>query len=159
MGGVDDRVEPAFDVFVKTHEPRLRVALVLAYGPDIGREATAEALAYAWERWPATAELEFPVPYLFRVGQSRTRRLRRAWSRATFPEEPTTTQPWIEPQLSAALNRLTSPQRVCTVLVHCFEWHLAEVAELLGINKSTVQTHVERGMQKLRDELRVDVDG
>ena len=39
-------------------EPRLRRAFVAGYGSERGREATAEALAYAWERW---AQIE-PMP-------------------------------------------------------------------------------------------------
>ena len=42
-----------FESFVLAVEPRLRAALVARFGADVGREATAEALAFAWERWPA----------------------------------------------------------------------------------------------------------
>jgi hypothetical protein len=31
-------------------EPRLRRALIARHGGEVGREATAEALAYRWER-------------------------------------------------------------------------------------------------------------
>jgi len=40
-----------FELFALDVEPRLRRALVAAYGSDRGREAAAEALAYAWEHW------------------------------------------------------------------------------------------------------------
>ncbi len=40
-----------FEAFVRDAEPRLRRALVAAYGPEQGRDAAAEALAYAWEHW------------------------------------------------------------------------------------------------------------
>ena len=40
-----------FDDFVADVEPRLRRALVAAYGPEAGREATADALAWAWQHW------------------------------------------------------------------------------------------------------------
>ena len=66
--------ETAFEAFVAAHETRLRRALVAAYGIERGREALAEALAYAWEHWERVAAMEHPVPYLFRVGQSRTGR-------------------------------------------------------------------------------------
>jgi len=38
-----------FEGFVRESEPRLRRALVAAYGFEEGRDATAEALAYGWE--------------------------------------------------------------------------------------------------------------
>jgi DNA-directed RNA polymerase specialized sigma24 family protein len=62
-----------FSRFVEKTEPRLRRALVAAYGSERGREATAEALAYAWEYWEAMQEIDNQLAYLYRVGQSRTR--------------------------------------------------------------------------------------
>ena len=41
------------------------------------------------------------------------------------------------------------------MLVCGHEWTLAEVAELLGIKLTTVQTHMERGLAKLRASLEV----
>ena len=41
------------------------------------------------------------------------------------------------------------------VLVHGYEWTLREVAELTGVTISTVQTHVERALAKLRAALEV----
>ena len=46
-----------FTEFVRAVEPRLRIALMARYGPERGREATAEALAYAWEHWERVAEM------------------------------------------------------------------------------------------------------
>lgn len=42
------------------------------------------------------------------------------------------------------------------MLLHCFEWTLAEVAELLGMSKGTVQVHDRRGLSRLRRELGCD---
>jgi hypothetical protein len=40
-----------FEAFVARVEPGLRRALFAVLGLDRGREATAEALAWAWEHW------------------------------------------------------------------------------------------------------------
>jgi RNA polymerase sigma factor (sigma-70 family) len=154
MGGRD-----GFEQFVQTHEARLRTALVLAYGPEAGREAAAEALAWAWEHWDRVAMIDNPVPYLYRVGQSRTRRIRRPTPTSRFRTEVNDDAPWVEPALGRALNDLTAQQRTCTLLVHCFGWTLAEVADLLDVSKSSVQTHLERGLARLRNDLAVDRDG
>jgi hypothetical protein len=46
-------VDPnGFAAFFAETEPRLRRAFVAAYGPERGREAAAEALAYAWQHRP-----------------------------------------------------------------------------------------------------------
>ena len=70
---VDTSSEAAFRQFVPMVEPQLRTALVGVYGPDRGVEATAEALAFAWEHWDRVKGLSNPAGYLYRVGQSRTR--------------------------------------------------------------------------------------
>jgi DNA-directed RNA polymerase specialized sigma24 family protein len=57
-------------------EPQLRRGLCATYGPERGREATAEALAWAWEHRDRVDSLDRPLPYLYRVERSRTR-LRR----------------------------------------------------------------------------------
>jgi DNA-directed RNA polymerase specialized sigma24 family protein len=138
-----------FDTFVADTEPRLRRAFVASYGADRGREATAEALAYAWEHWRRVSAMENPVGYLFRVGQSRTRRRKTAYLLAPAPH----TEPWIEPGLPAALAALSEHQRLAVVLVHGFGWTLREVAELGGIQPTTVQNHLERGLARLRAAL------
>lgn len=48
----------AFTEFVREAEPRLRRALVVAWGGDRGREATAQALAWAWEHWDRLSGME-----------------------------------------------------------------------------------------------------
>jgi RNA polymerase sigma-70 factor (ECF subfamily) len=61
---------PGFEVFAGTARSRLRTVLVAHYGTEIGADATAEALAYAWQHWPRVGAMDNPVGYLYRVGQS-----------------------------------------------------------------------------------------
>jgi DNA-directed RNA polymerase specialized sigma24 family protein len=150
-------VEPAglsFEEFFESSEPRLRRALIAAYGYERGREATAAALAWAWEHRDKLAGFEYPLGYLYRVGQSRSRvRKRRVLhGRPEWPE------PWFEPALATSLGALTERQRVTVVLVHGYSWTLGEVAELLGIKVTTVQNHLERGLARLRSLLEVTPD-
>jgi RNA polymerase sigma factor (sigma-70 family) len=92
--------------------------------------------------------MENPAGYLYRVGQSRSRRLRRPAVRAVVRSPDRT--PWVKPRLDAALGRLTANQRAAVVLCHGLQWTHREVAELLGIAPSSVQNRVERGLDKLR---------
>jgi RNA polymerase sigma factor (sigma-70 family) len=64
--------------------------------------------------------------------------------------------PWIEPGLPKALSGLSERQREVVMLLHCFEWTLGEVADLLGMSKGSVQVHDRRGMARLRRELGVN---
>jgi DNA-directed RNA polymerase specialized sigma24 family protein len=67
-------------------------------------------------------------------------------------------EPWIEPNLGAALVSLSVAQRTAVVLVHGFGWTMKEVANCTGIRVTTVQNHLDRGLRKLRAELKVVSD-
>ena len=141
-----------FEDFFAHAEPRLRRALVATSGPDRGRDAAAAALAYGWTHWQRVAAMEFPIPYLFRVGQSATRQRRRR----ILYEPVAGVDPWIEPRLREALDALSARQRTAVVLVHAFDWSTGDVASLMGTRASTVQTHLQRGLVRLREILEVD---
>ena len=73
-----------------------------------------------------------------------------------FPEPPTDSTPWVEPALPSSLKALPERQRQAVMLIHGYGWTQMEVAELLGVSKTTVQQHLERGVVKLRKSLGVD---
>ena len=144
----------SFEGFARKVEPRLRESLSATLGSDLGREAAAEALAYAWEHWAKVSAMDNPAGYLYAVGRDRGRRLRPPRRVALMSVDPART-PWVEPGLPDALGRLSEQQRVAVMLLHCFEWTMSEVAGLLGVSKSTVQSHFERGMARLRSRMGV----
>jgi DNA-directed RNA polymerase specialized sigma24 family protein len=144
-----------FEAFVRRHEPRLRRALSAAYGPVIGVEAAAEAMAYAWQHADRILGMDNGAGYLFRVGQTAATRLRRPGPRFPIAEQ-YVEAPEVEPRLIEMLEALTESQRLCVVLVHAYAWTQQEVADLLGIEHATVRTHLARGLTKLRNALEVD---
>lgn len=145
-----------FTQFVKDVEPRLSYALAAAYGVEVGSESTADALAYAWEHWHRIQEMDNPAGYLYRVGQTAARKHRRR--APLFPAVERHELPHVEPGLPSALGQLSEAQRTAVVLVHVLEWSEREAAELLGVNRSTVRRHRDRGLAKLRAALEVTVD-
>ncbi len=148
-----------FEQFVLDVEPRLRRALVAAHGPQVGREATVDALAWAWSHWGRIKPMINPVGYLYRVGRTKATEARLSTATEPVHELPSTDRlPWVEPGLEPALWSLTEHQRVAVVLCHGFQWTHQEVAELLELSRSTVQNHVERGLAHLRRALEVDTD-
>ena len=145
-----------FEAFFREAEPRLRRAYVGTHGTDRAADATAEALAWGWEHWDQVKDMENPVGYLFRVGQSRTRARRSPM----LPPPASVGEPDIDPQLIPALRRLSRSQRTAVWLVHGCQWRYAEVGEAMGISASAVGTHVSRALDSLRRTLRVaEVDG
>lgn len=145
-----------FEEFAETAARRVRAALVAAYGPDIGMDAAAEAMAYGWENWERLEAMGNPAGYMFRVGQSAARKLRRP--AGLLPAPPVHEMPHIEPGLVPALNELSEHQRICVVLVHGFGWSQVEVADLLDVAPPTVRTHLQRAMARLKTSLEVADD-
>ena len=147
----------AFTSFVADAEPRLRRALVARYGVQQGREATLEALVYAWRHWEKVRPMQNAIGYLYRVGTSSVRPVREIAIAAESPND--SHEPWVEPALEPSLALLSEQQRVAVVLRHSFEWTYEEIAELLDVSISSVRTQIARGMDKLRDALEVSGDG
>jgi DNA-directed RNA polymerase specialized sigma24 family protein len=146
------RDDEPFEAFVRSAEPQLRHAFVGSRGVDGATEATAEALAYAWEHWDEVRSRDNPVGWLYRVAQSRTRR--RKVPVLPAPEE--LGLPDVEPMLIPALRDLPEQQRTAVWLVHGCHWRQTEVAEAMGITPSAVSTHVARALAALRARLEVD---
>ena len=134
----------------------MRAALVSTFGPEVGRDATAEALAYGFEHWDRLARMKNPTGYLYRVGQTEARRQNRLVG--YLPATPDAGLPPFEPGLAPALESLTDPQRVCVLMVHALGWPQVDAAEVLEIDVSTLRTHIYRGMAKLRTALEVTTD-
>jgi DNA-directed RNA polymerase specialized sigma24 family protein len=146
-----------FTRFVKEVEPRLSYTFYAAYGAEVGNEVTADALAYAWEHWDKITKMDNPAGYLYRVGQSKARRYRRP--QVLFPKVTPEHAPECEPGLPAALEQLTESQRQAVILVYALEWTEEEAARVLGKSRSTLRTHLERGLAHLRQSLEVAANG
>jgi len=150
----EDRSE-WFAEFVSENERAIRQSLTGALGVDPGREATAEALAYGWEHRDRLRGMDNPAGYLYRVGLNWGRRV-AGRKTVLFPADSRGEFEWVEPGLSAALADLSEKQRLVVYLVHGHDWSFSEVAELLGISKGSVQKHMERGMTRLRRQLKAE---
>ena len=150
----DDSLVDSYVEFITELEPRLRNALTASLGSEEGKEATAEAVAYGWEHWDRLKTMENPAGYLFVVGRRAGRSQRRRTP--VFHEVESRQTPWVEPGLDQALARLPERQRTVVMLLHCFGWSMSEVAQVLGVSKTTVQNHGERGLKRLRRRLGVE---
>ncbi len=64
--------------------------------------------------------------------------------------------PDVEPGLPGALDGLSERQRLVVVLVHGYGYDSREVASILDISVSAIDTHLARGLTKLRDKLGVE---
>jgi RNA polymerase sigma-70 factor (ECF subfamily) len=147
-----DSLADSFSEFVKSNERRLRESLSAACGDQVGRDAAAEALEYGWENWDRVRDMENPAGYLFKVGRGRGRRM-LSRSRPLFDRVDPVRLPDVEPKLPEALARLSERQRMIVILIHCDQWTQGEVAELLGLSRSSVRNHLDRAMGSLRKTI------
>jgi len=148
--GKDD----SFAEFFSEVEHKLRGAFTAAFGVDIGREVCSEALAYGWEHWDRLKGMENPAGYLYRVGVGLGRKVKPSL-RVVYEPMAVDSPGWFEPGLVSALESLSEKQRVVVSLVHGYGWSFGEVAELLEVGKSTIQSYEQRAMKRLRRKLRV----
>lgn len=153
--------EARFEALVGRVEQPLRRALVAAYGPDAGREAAAEALAWAWEHLDRVERMDNPGDYLWRVGQTSIRRGRR-WSErradAPVPERPHEDSLPADPELRTALKGLSDRQRAAVLLVHGWGYPLVEAAAAMGCSTSSLRNHLARGLSRLQSDLGEETD-
>ena len=143
-----------FDQFVVDVQGRVRRALTPVAGAEAARQATADALVVAWADWERVRAMRNPAGYVYTVARNRLRR--GAPRPQAMPEDlASPTHDWeFEPQLVPCLAALPERQRVAVYLVHGCRWPVPEVAALLGISVSTVRVHAQRGLHRLRRELR-----
>jgi len=147
---------PDFAAFFAQSEPMLRRAFVAQFGVDLGREAASEALSYGWSNWSRVGVMANRRGYLFRVGQRWARRQRNRSRRPALGRyEPPQLESSFEPGLGAALDKLSPQQRVSVALVVGFGYSHQQVADMLGLSRSSVQTHTERAMASLKKTLGV----
>lgn len=64
--------------------------------------------------------------------------------------------PQVEPGLPTALARLSERQRVAVVMVHAYGWDREQAAQMLDVSVSTLDSHLQRGLAKLRSALGVE---
>lgn len=149
-----DRRRSSFEAFVVAAEGRVRRALTMAAGPDAAREATADALVEVWRRWDRVEPMDNPTGYLYTVARRR------------LPRRPSITiveltdrlamhdgEHTVEPRLLTALRALPERQRIAAYLVVGCGWTAPEVGELIGVSATTVRTHLDRAMARLRSDL------
>ena len=156
LGVVDERASaaPAFEQFVATTGARLRVALVARYGVDVGVDACADAMAYAWEHWPRVSTMTNAAGYLFRVGQTSARRQARWRQAPAFPAEQSLgPEHHADAGLAHLLAGLDDRQRTVVVLAHVYDWTYAEIGAVLDIPVTSVRNHIHRGLTRLRRTL------
>lgn len=157
----DDRVElreESFESFCQREHASLARALALALDDtELGRDAAAEGLTRAWQRWSTVSALDNPAGWVYRVGlnwgRSRLRRRRREVTTALVPEQASGAVDY-DDGLVRALARLTDEHRSVVVARYYLDWSEAGIAAALDIPAGTVKSRLHRALAHLDDDLR-----
>lgn len=150
----------SFEGFCGTESERLARALALALNDrELGRDAAAEALARAWERWTKVGGYDNPAGWVYRVGlnwgRSRLRRLRREVSTEVFADR---SQPAVEfdDTVATAMRTLSTDHRAVVVGRLFLDWSEADIALALDVPPGTVKSRLSRALRQLERQLGAD---
>lgn len=146
-------IQIEFTEFLENRGPGLRHAFVARYGPDVGGDIMGDVALYAWEHWEKVTQMDNPSGWLYRVGQSRSRRYFRR--PVLFPEPTPRSEATIEPALPGLIGSLPDRQRVAVLLTRAFGYTVREAAGIIGVSPSTVHQNAERGLTRLRERMGV----
>lgn len=154
---MEEPLRADFDDWYPLAHRRLVAGLLLSCGHlDDAVEAADEAMARAYERWDTVCRLESPQAWVYRVGinilkrRNYRRQLEQRLLRRSAPEK---TLPAPSGETWLLLQNLTRRQR--TIVALRFAGGLAEreVAEALGISRSTVSSTLAESLRRLRAQL------
>ena len=146
----------SFDDFYATARPDIAKALALALGDvDLATEATDEAMARAYERWPLVNRLDRPEGWVYRVAMnwalSILRRRKRGEHRFYDPKD--NSLAIADPDVHAALGELDVKHRSVIVCRHLLGWSVADTAAALRVREGTVKSRLSRATSILQSRL------
>ncbi|MFF5289171.1 RNA polymerase sigma factor [Paractinoplanes globisporus] len=153
--------DSSFETFYGASVDRVHRALAVALGDvHLAREATDEAMARAFVRWPAVSRCDNPGGWVFRVGLNWATSWRRKLRRErALPESehgmPVVEAPGPDGDAAAALTLLSVEARAVVVCRIVFGLSTADTAAVLRIAEGTVRSRLSRAMTVLRKALEV----
>lgn len=137
--------------YASTYRAMLRVAYTITGSHAAAEDAVHDAFCAVG---PKIATLDDPVPYLRVAVVNRCRSMHRHASKAPPPTPPDAVG--LDAGLvdfSDALATLPFAQRTAIVMRYLCDLPDEEIATVLQCRRSTVRSHVRRGLEHLRQEL------
>lgn len=146
--------ERDFEAFFVAARSRVLPALRALTSYEDANDAFSDAMSVCHSKWDRVSRMENPHGYAYMVGRRRARRKRRDWDPLTGSEVARAVDPGsFDMELVRGLRQLTARQRTVVLLIDALGWSAEDVAEVLNIGRSSVQTHSARGRARLRQVL------
>lgn len=159
----------SFDRMVEQfHEPIRRLVFRLLGWRDGADDVVQEVFLSAWAAWPRFGNKECPALWLKRIAvnkfRSRLRReaVRRRWFNWLFASSLGERAEAMEDSLAAreragrvrsAIDSLGRRYREVSVLHYLEQMDVAEIAEVTGVRRNTVEVRLHRARQQLKEML------
>ena len=136
-----------------------RVALSGCKNPQDAEDIVQSTFLKLLERNPEFKDEEHIRKWLIRVTINETNSLwRSSWRKKVISLEETQTEPeFLEPEyneLFHAVQKLSSKYRKVIYLYYYEGYSIKEIAELLHISETAIQTRLMRAREKLRQQLK-----
>lgn len=145
------------DFYVGTKDRCLRAAIASGMDPGRAEEATAEAFARAWSRWPTVKLASSPAAWVVRtainVDISWWRKRRRELTVPEAPEHLPRHDSGVDHDLLEAVRRLPPRQRQVVALRYFLDLDAETTAHELGIARGTVSATLHQALKTLRLQL------
>lgn len=144
-----------FSSFYQAERNRMVRAVSLAIGDDaLANEAVDEAFTRALHRWHAVGSFDEPQAWVYRTARNwaTSRFRRRSRDRRFAPKiaaAQTSDDVTPDPQLAAALARLSSDHRNVLVLRYYLDWTIEATADALDVSAGTVKSRTNRALAEL----------
>lgn len=129
---------------------------------ELAADAAQDAFVKLYQRWDTVGELKDPVAWLYRVALNRCtdyrrRILRRARLLERLRGESNGEAPTIQENgsfdVDLAFRALPMRQRTAATLFYLADFKTEEVARAMGVSKGTVDRHLYRAREALRESL------
>jgi RNA polymerase sigma-70 factor, ECF subfamily len=143
----------SFDTWYAREHPRLVATLLLSTGDiELAVDGVDEAFARALEKWGQVSIMESPTGWAFRVALNHARRTarRRAFEHRLFIRRAKDVPvPAPAGEVWQVVSGLPPRQREVVVLRHIGDLREAEIAQVLGISRSTVSSTLSDAHDRL----------
>lgn len=128
-----------------------RVAISILMNDEDAADAIQDTILGCWEKLQTLKEEKYFKTWITRVLINRCYDIRKKQQRITAMEdfEEPSAEDQYNVELKEALGQLDEKYRIVMVLYYSEGYQTGEIAELLEIPRSTVQTRLQRGREKL----------
>jgi RNA polymerase sigma-70 factor (ECF subfamily) len=145
--------QESFDSWYAREHPRLIATLLLSTGDiELAAEGVDEAFTRALEKWGQVSLMESPTGWAYRVALNHARRVaqRRSFEhRLLFRRPREAPVPAPAGEVWQVVSTLPPRQREVVVLRHIGDLRESEIAQVLGISRSTVSSTLSDAHDRL----------